>query len=76
MTATETFSTLRQLWLEHHDAMEALIMDQGTEFGADVQHLCQTRGILPLVTDLETPWHELSKNSVDAIIRVSSVSFG
>ena len=56
MTATETFSTLRQFWLEHYDAMEVLITDQVTEFGADCQHLCQSRGILPLVTDLETPW--------------------
>ena len=56
MTATETFSTLRQFWLKHCDAMEVLIMDQGTEFGADFQHLCQSRGILPVVTDLETPW--------------------
>ena len=31
-------------------------MDQGTEFGADFQHLCQSRGILPVVTDLETTW--------------------
>ena len=36
--------------------MEVLIMDQGTEFGADLQHLCQSRCILPVVTDLETPW--------------------
>ena len=56
MTATETFSTLRQFWLKHCDAMEVLIVDQGTEFGADFQHLCQSRGILPVVTDLETPW--------------------
>ena len=56
MTATQTFPTLRQFWLEHYDAMEVLIMDQGTEFGADFQHLCQSRGILPVVTDLETPW--------------------
>ena len=35
MTATETFSTLRQFWLKHYDAMGVLIMDQGTEFGAD-----------------------------------------
>ena len=28
MTATETFSTLRQFWLKHYDAMEVLIMDQ------------------------------------------------
>ena len=32
MTATETFATLRQFWLKHYDAMEVLIMDQGTEF--------------------------------------------
>ena len=56
MTATETFSTLRQFWLKHYDAMEVLIMDPGTEFGADFQHLCQSRVILPVVTDLETPW--------------------
>ena len=31
-------------------------MDQGTEFGADCQHLCQSWCILPVVTDLETPW--------------------
>ena len=31
-------------------------MDQGTEFGADFQHLCHSTGILPVVTDLETPW--------------------
>ena len=43
MTATETFSTLRQFWLKHNDAMVVLIMDQGTEFGADFQHLCQSR---------------------------------
>ena len=56
MTATKTFSTLRQFWLKHYDAMEFLIMDQGTELGAYFQHLCQSRGILPVVTDLETPW--------------------
>ena len=56
MTATETFSTLRQFWLKHCDAMEVLIMDQGTEFGAEFQHLCQSRDLLPVVTDLETPW--------------------
>ena len=42
MTTTETFSTLRQFWLKHYDAMEVVIMDQGTEFGADFQHLCQS----------------------------------
>ena len=36
--------------------MEVWIMDQGTEFGADFQHLCQSRVILPVVTDLETSW--------------------
>ena len=56
MTSTETFPTLRQFWLKHYDTMEVLIMDQGTEFGADFQHLCQSRCILPVVTDLETPW--------------------
>ena len=56
MTATETFSTLRQFCLKHYDAMEVLIMDQCTEFGADFQHLCQSSGILPVVTDKETPW--------------------
>ena len=56
MTAIETFSTLRQFRLKHSDAMEVLIMYQGTEFGADFQHLCQSRSILPVVTGLETPW--------------------
>ena len=56
MTATETFSTLRQFWLKHYDAVQVLVMDHGTEFGADFQHLCQSRGILPRGTDLETPW--------------------
>ena len=55
MTATETFSTLRQFSLKHYDATAVLIMDQGTEFGADFQHLCQSKGILPVVTDSETP---------------------
>ena len=36
--------------------MEVLITDQGTEFGADFQHSRQSRGIVPVVTDLETPW--------------------
>ena len=30
-TASETFATLRRYWLKHYDAMEVLIMDQGTE---------------------------------------------
>ena len=62
--------TLRQFWLKHHDAMEVLIMDQGTEFGADFQHLCQSRSILPVVTELETPW----QNSV--VERHGSVQSG
>ena len=66
MTATETFSTLRQFWLKHYDVMEVLIMDQGTEFGADFQHLCQSRGILPEVTDLETPWQNSVVESVQS----------
>ena len=56
MTATETFATLRRFWLKHCDAMEVLIMNRSTEFAADCQQLCQSRGILPVVTDLETPW--------------------
>ena len=49
MTAAETFSTLRQFWLKHYDDMEVLIMDQGTEFGADFStpvpvHLDLARG--------------------------------
>ena len=32
MTATETFSTLRQFWLKRYDAVEVSIMDKGTEF--------------------------------------------
>ena len=55
ITANETFVTLRQFRLKHYDAMKFLIMDQGTAFGAESQHLCQSRGILPVVTDLETP---------------------
>ena len=56
MTATETFSTLRQFWLKRYDAVEVSIMDKGTEFGADFQHLCQSRSFLVVVTYLETPW--------------------
>ena len=44
MTAAENFAALRQFWLEHCDAVEVLIMDHGTEFGADFEHLCQSRG--------------------------------
>ena len=36
--------------------MEVSVMDQGTEFGADFQQLCESRSILPVVTDLETLW--------------------
>ena len=47
MTATETFATLRLFWLKHSDAIEVLIMDQGTEFDTKFQHLCQSRGYCP-----------------------------
>ena len=60
MTLAETFHTATVLAQKNYGAMEVLIMDQGTEFGADFQHLCQTREILPVVTDLEKPW----RNSV------------
>ena len=56
MTATDTFVTLKRLCLKHYDAMEVLTMDQGTEFDPHFQHLCQSKCILPMVTDLETPW--------------------
>ena len=49
-------ATLRRFLLKLYDAMEVLIMDQGTEFGADFQHLCRSRGIIPAVTGLETLW--------------------
>ena len=57
-----------EFWLKHYDAMEVLIMDQGTEFGADFQHLlCQgSRGIWhPVVTDLETPKEEILSVETD-----------
>ena len=50
------FFHIARVLAQTHDDMEVLVMDQGTEFGADFQHLCQSRGILPVVTDLETPW--------------------
>ena len=56
MTATETFAMFRRFWLKYYDAMEVLIMDQGTEFGHDSQHLRQYRDTLLVVTDPETPW--------------------
>ena len=46
MTATETFSTLRQFWLKHYDAMEVLIMDQGTESGGRFPTLVPIHGDL------------------------------
>ena len=53
MTATETFSTLQQFWLKHYDAMEVLIMDQGTEFvWCRLSTPMPIQGkILPVVTD-------------------------
>ena len=56
MTATDTFVTLKRFCLKHYDAMEVLTMDQGTEFDPHFQHLFQSKCILPMVTDLETPW--------------------
>ena len=32
MTATETFSTLRQFWLKHYDAMDVLIKERRTQW--------------------------------------------
>ena len=72
MTATETFSTLRQFWLKLYDAMEVLIMDQGTEFGAHFEHLCQSREILPVVTDLETPWQNSVVERHGALFKMAS----
>ena len=50
--------------------MEVLIMDQATEFGADFQHQCQSRGILPVVTDLETPWQNSVVERHGALFKV------
>ena len=69
MTATQTFSTMRQFWLKHYDAMEVLIMDLGTEFDADFQHLCQSRCILPVVTDLETPWKKFRRRATWSLVQ-------
>ena len=71
VTAAETFSTLRQFWLKHYDAMEVLIMDQGTEIGADFQHLCQSRGILLVVTDMETPWQNFVVERHGALFKMA-----
>ena len=60
MTATETFSILRQSWLKHCDAMEVLIMDQGTEFAPDFQHLCQSRVPAADGRRIEVPAQDLS----------------
>ena len=57
MTAIETSSTLRQFWLKHFDAMEVLIMDQVHRVLMLTFNTCANPvGILPVVTDLETPW--------------------
>ena len=71
MTVTETLSTLRQFWLKHNDAMDGLIMDQGTEFGADFQHLCQSRGIMPVVADSETPWQNSAVEGHGALSKMA-----
>ena len=51
--------------------MEVLIMDQGTEFGADFQHLCHSRGIGALfkmafekACSLEAPTTEVEVNEL------------
>ena len=46
-------------------------MDQGTKFGADFQHLCQCRGILPVVTDLETSWHNSVVERREALFKMA-----
>ena len=49
MSSEETLSTFRRFWLKHYDAVEVLTM-------ATLRPtLCQHRGRLPLVCDLETP---------------------
>ena len=58
MTATETFSTLRQFWLKHCDAMECFGHGPGVRCRFPIPVPIQ--GIQPVVTDLKTPW----KNSV------------
>ena len=72
MTATETFATLGLSWLKNFDAVEILIVDQGTEIGADFQQLCQSSGILPVVTDFETLWQCLSSRDMEPCSRVLS----
>ena len=55
-SSEDTFTTPRLLWLEFFfDAIEVLIMDQGKEFGAELQGLCYHCRILPIVCDLDTP---------------------
>ena len=48
MTAAETFTTLRQFLFKHYDTMEVLIMDQGTEFGADKATAVSIQGVFCL----------------------------
>ena len=71
MTATETFDMLRRFWPKYYDAMEVLIMDRGTEFGADFQHLCQYRVFLLVVTDPETPWSNPVVERHEALFKMS-----
>ena len=51
--------------------MEVLIMDHGTEFGADVQHLSQSREILPKETDFETPWQNSDVGRHGALFKMA-----
>ena len=46
-------------------------MDQGTEFGADFQQLCESRSILPVVTDLETPWQNSVVERDGALLKMA-----
>ena len=71
MTATETFDIFRRFWLKYYDAMEVLVMDRGTEFGADFQHLCQYRDTLLVVTDPETPWSIPIVESHEALFKMT-----
>ena len=56
MTATETFSTLRQFWLKHFDATEVFDHGPGYRVWCRLSTPVPIQGILPVVTDLETSW--------------------
>ena len=48
--------TTRSTQAGHDSYRDLFHLDLGSEFGADFRHLCQSRGTLQVVTDLETPW--------------------